>query len=85
MMNQPVRPIRWIPPPQPEDKRPLHKAEGEVPAGFVRAEVLRRCWSSKERLFKGDIVDLSEADFELMHKREQVRQQWIKPTAKKQG
>ena len=30
-----------MPQPQPEDERPRYKTEGEVPAGFVRAEVCR--------------------------------------------
>lgn len=74
-------------PPKPEDARPLYKATGEVPEGKVRAEVTRRCWASKnehhvERLFVGDVWDFVEAEFEVLDKRNWVKQQW-KPSLKK--
>ena len=68
-------------PPKPEDRRPLFKATGEVKEGFIRAEIIKRCWASNNlRLFKGDIVDISESDFELLNERNFAKQPWIKPT-----
>jgi hypothetical protein len=76
-------PNRYREPPKPEDARPLHDAKGEVAEGMVRAEVTRRCWASgNKRLFAGDIVDLSEADFELLNGLNFVKAQW-KPNPKK--
>lgn len=70
-------------PPKPEDARPLFEAKGEVKEGFIRAEITGRVWASNNlRLFKGDVVDLSEADFELLYKLEKARQPW-KPNLKK--
>ncbi|MDP1702592.1 MAG: hypothetical protein Q8L53_16770 [Aestuariivirga sp.] len=70
-------------PPKPEDARPLHDTKGDVPEGMVRAEVIKRCWASNnKRLFAGDVVDLSEADFELLNERNFVKAQW-KPSLKK--
>ena len=75
-------PNKFREPPKPEDARPLFVAKGETPDGFVRAEVIKRCWSSKQRLFAGDVVDLSEEDFALLYERNFVKQPW-KPSLKK--
>jgi hypothetical protein len=73
-------PAKFREPPKPEDARPLFKAEGEVPAGKVRAEIIKRCWASGNlRLFVGDVVDLSEDDFALLHERNFAKLQWTKP------
>ncbi len=64
-------PNKYREPPKPEDARPLFKAEGEVAKGKVRVEIIGgpngRVYASDDlRLFKGDLVDLSEADAELL-------------------
>ena len=80
-------PHKFREPPKPEDARPLHDAKGEVPEGMVRVEVIGnhngRCWASNnKRLFKGDVVDISEEDFQILDKLNYVKQQW-KPNLKK--
>ena len=79
--------VKYREPPKPEDARALFTAKGEVPEGKVRAEVTHRCWASKndshvERLFVGDVWDFTEAEFEVLDKRNWVKQQW-KPLTKK--
>lgn len=77
-------PNKYREPPKPEDARPLHKATGETPEGMVRVEITKRCWASNnKRLFAGDIVDLSEADAELLNERNFAKIPWTKPTLKK--
>ena len=76
-----------IPEPQPEDERPLFNTEGEVKAGCVRAEITRRCWASKDgnvaiRVFKGDVIDIPEAEFATFYERNWAREPWKKPEAK---
>lgn len=76
-----------VPEPQPEDARPLFETEGPVKDGLVRAEITRRCWGSKDgqtaiRLFKGDIVDIPEAEFAKLYERNWAREPW-KPSQEK--
>ena len=70
-----------MPEPQPEDARELFNTEGPVKEGFVRAEITQRCWASKDgftaiRLFKGDIVDLPDAEFAILYERNWAREPW---------
>lgn len=76
-------PNRFREAPKPEDKRPLHEAKGPVAEGMVRAEITRRCWTSgNRRLFVGDVIDLTEEDFEGLLAKNFARAQW-KPSLKK--
>jgi len=76
-------PNKFREPPKPEDARPLHDAKGKVAEGMVRVEVTKRCWASNsKRLFAGDVVDLSEADAELLCERNFAKLPW-KPSLKK--
>lgn len=70
-----------MPEPQPEDARDVFVTEGPVKDGLVRAEITRRCWGSKDgqiaiRLFKGDIVDIPEAEFAKLYERNWAREPW---------
>lgn len=81
-------PNRFREPPKPEDARPLFKAEGDVKEGYVRAEVIGnhngRCYASNDlRLFRGDVIDLTESDFEGLYAKNYVKQLWTKPSVKK--
>ena len=70
-----------MPEPQPEDARDLYETKGDVKEGFVRAEITHRCWASKDgytaiRLFKGDVVDLPDAEFAILYERNWAREPW---------
>lgn len=72
-----------IPEPQPEDERPLFKTEGPVKEGCVRAEMTKRCWASKDgfsaiRVFKGDVIDIPEAEFAIFYERNWAKEPWKK-------
>lgn len=93
----------FMPEPRPEDERPPYKADGEVPEGYTRAEIIKpnvdqndpasrkgAFWTHVmhqgktshvlERVFSGDIVDIPDAEFEVLIKRNWVREPW-KPKA----
>jgi len=79
-------PNKFREPPKPEDARPLYAATGEVADGMVRVEVIGnhngRCWASNsKRLFKGDVVDLTEEDFQILDKLNYVKLQRQAPKA----
>lgn len=76
-----------IPEPQPEDARPLFTTEGPVKEGCTRAEITKRCWASKDgqaniRLFKGDVVDIPDAEFAILYERNWAREPWKPNPAK---
>ena len=88
-----------MPEPRPEDKRPTYKAEGDVPDGYTRGEIVRPNYDPSdpngrkgsvwvhvkhaektnhvlERVFRGDIVDIPDAEFVKLYERNWVRQPW---------
>jgi len=97
-----------MPAPRPEDDREPYKAQGPVPEGYTRAEVVRPNYDQNdpngrkgsfwvhvkhpdktnhvlERVFKGDIVDIPDAEFEKLIERNWVRQPWTKKETKPQA
>ena len=97
-----------MPEPRPEDERPQYKTEGQVLAGFTRAEVVRPNYDQSdpngrkgsfwchvkhqdkanpvlERVFRGDVIDIPDAEFEKLMERNWVREPWTKKETKPQA
>ena len=100
-----------MPAPRPEDDREPYKAQGPVPEGYTRAEIVRPNYDQNdpngrkgsfwvhvkhpdktnhvlERVFRGDIVDIPDAEFEKLYERMWVREPkgtWTKKETKQQA